>query len=64
VASERVPESTLRTLLEQADLKIGDEITEETARRLRRVASILDEHLRVKFSDDGNGGLVLMVIAP
>jgi TonB family protein len=62
VASERVPESTLRTLLEQADLKIGDEITEETARRLTRVASTLDEHLRVTFSDDGDGGLVLMVV--
>jgi TonB family protein len=63
VRTERVSDATARALLAQAGVGIGDVITQEAAKRLRQVAQAMDEHFRVEFQKDRNGGLVITVLA-
>ena len=52
----------MKELVRRAGISIGDQISEDTAKRIQEVAATLDEHLRVSFRGDGKGGLIIMVL--
>jgi TonB family protein len=64
VRIERVPEASVKEILSRAGVNIGDAIDEDTAKRISKIASTIDEHLRLSFEGDGKGGMILMIIAP
>ena len=44
-------------------MAIGDAMTEDTAKRIRRVAAAMDEHFEVSFRQDKvHGGVVLTIL--
>ena len=63
IRSERVTAATMNELARRAGIHVGDRISEETAKRIRDVATSLDEHLRVSFRGDGEG-VIVMVLNP
>ncbi len=63
VRTERVPGGVASDLLARAGVKIGDEMTEATAKRIREVARSVDEHYDVAFGSDGHGGVIVAIIA-
>ena len=64
IRGERVTPATMNELTRRAGIHVGDQISEETAKRIRDVATSLDEHLRVSFRGDGKGGVIVMVLNP
>ena len=64
IRGERVTPATMNELTRRAGIHVGDQISEETAKRIRDVATSLDEHLRVSFRADGTGGVIVMVLNP
>jgi TonB family protein len=64
IRSERVTSATMSELTRRAGIHVGDQISEEAAKRIRDIATSLDEHLRVSFRGDGKGGVVVMVLNP
>jgi beta-lactamase regulating signal transducer with metallopeptidase domain len=64
IRSERVTNDTMRELMSRANVRIGDQLDETGAKRLAEIAVSLDEHLRVRFNDDGKGGVVIVVVNP
>ena len=64
ITSERVTSETMKELVGRAGIRVGDPVTEDTAKRLQEIATSLDEHLRLSFRGDGKGGLVIVVINP
>ena len=64
IRGERVTPATMNELTRRAGIHLGDQISEETAKRIRDVATSLDEHLRVSFRGDDKGGVILMVLNP
>jgi TonB family protein len=63
VRTERVSPATAHALLAQAGVAIGDAISEDTAKRIRQAARAMDEHFLVEFAREGNGALVLTLLA-
>ena len=63
VRTERVSEAAAKDVLAQAGVSVGDTITEETAKRIQQVALAMDEHFRVEFEKDRNGGLIVTILA-
>ena len=63
IRAERVSEATARELFAQAGVAVGDSITEDTAKRIQKVASAMDEHFRVEFQKDDKGGLIVTILA-
>ena len=63
VKTERVSEAMANEVLTRAGVKVGDPITEDTARRIREVASRVDEHVQVSFGSDGAGRIVLVLVS-
>jgi TonB family protein len=61
--TERVSQAVASELLARAGVKIGDPITEDTARRIRETAASVDEHFHASFAADGKGGIVLVIVA-
>jgi TonB family protein len=61
IRSERVTPEILKEVVDRAGITVGTPITEDTAKRISRVAAEIDEHLRVNFRDDGKGGMILMI---
>lgn len=55
IRAERISDATLKDLLVQAGLAIGDPITEEAAKRLAQTAKAMDEHFRVEFGKTKDG---------
>jgi TonB family protein len=64
IRTERVSREIAEEIRERAGIAIGDPITEAAAKRIREIATSVDEHLRVSFERDGQGDLVLTIIAP
>jgi bla regulator protein blaR1 len=64
IRGERVTPATMSELTRRAGIHVGDQISEDTAKRIRDVATSLDEHLRVSFRGDGKGGVIIMVLNP
>jgi bla regulator protein blaR1 len=64
IRSDRVIAATMNELVRRAGISVGDQISEETAKRIRDLAASLDEHLRVSFRGDGKGGVIIMVLNP
>jgi TonB family protein len=64
IRGERVTPATMNELTRRAGIHVGDQISEETAKRIREVATSLDEHLHVSFRGDGKGGVIIMVLNP
>ena len=62
VRTERVPAATVRELMEQAGLAIGDVVTVDSAKRMQEAARALDEHLEVEFRKE-KSGIVVTVLA-
>ena len=62
IRSERVPPETVREVLSQAGVAVGDTLTRESAKRIAQVTKSMDEHFRVEYrkADDG---VVLMLLA-
>jgi hypothetical protein len=63
VKAERDSPEVMQDILTQAGVRIGDPISSLSENRIREAAKSIDEHLRVEFARDGQGGLVLVVIA-
>jgi hypothetical protein len=61
---ERLPQEAIAEILAHAGVRVGDEMTEDTARRIRAAARQVDEHIRISFGGDGKGGTVVAIIAP
>ena len=47
--TERVSAETAKEVMNQAGVSVGDQITEETAKRMAQVAATMDEHVRVEY---------------
>jgi hypothetical protein len=62
VKTERVSPAVAYEVLARAGVKLGDPITENTARRIREIASGMDEHFEVSFDSDGKGRIVLVLL--
>ena len=62
IKTERVSAAMAHEVLARAGVKVGDPITEDTARRIREIASSVDEHVQVSFDSDGRGRLVLVLV--
>ena len=62
IRAERVSPETVKEVLTQAGVSVGDPITRESVKRIELVAQSMDEHFRVayKTADDG---VVLMLLA-
>jgi TonB family protein len=61
VRTERVSAETAKEVLNQAGVSVGDQITDETAKRIRQVAAAMDEHFRVEY-EKGKGGIVMTIL--
>jgi TonB family protein len=61
IRAERVSNETVREILAQANLRVGDPISEETAKRLQQLAIAVDEHVRVEF-EKARGGVVVTLL--
>jgi hypothetical protein len=48
----------------RAGISIGDLVNEAAAKRIKEAAVSIDEHLRVSFMRDKEGGFVLLIVAP
>jgi TonB family protein len=64
IKTERLPQETVAEILAHAGVRIGDEMTEDVARRIRAAVRQVDEHVSVSFGGDGKGGTVVAIIAP
>ncbi len=65
ISAERVPQASLDALKSQLNLKVGDWIDEETARRVGEIVrQNLGEQFRVKFHPEGDGGVELVIVGP
>jgi len=64
IRAERIPDSVLGTLTSRMGLQIGDMVTEDMLKRAQLAVREIDEHFRVMFHGDGDGGLEVVVIAP
>jgi TonB family protein len=65
IASERVEQPIIQTIMQQAGVSIGDMITEEALKRIRDAAMSVDQHISVRLMiDRRSGGLILTLIAP
>ena len=63
LVTERVPDAAAREVLAQAGVAIGDAMTEDTAKRIRRTAVAMDEHFEVTFHQDKvRGGVILTIL--
>ena len=62
VRTERVSPAVAYEVLARAGVKLGDPLTEDTARRIREIASGMDEHFDVSFDSDGKGRIVLVLL--
>ena len=62
IKTERVSAAMAHEVLARAGVKVGDPITEDTARRIREIASSVDEHVQVSFDSDGRGRIVLVLL--
>jgi TonB family protein len=61
VRTERVTDATAKEVLVQADVAVGDVITEAAARRIQKAAAALDEHIVVEFQKEKKG-LVITIL--
>jgi bla regulator protein blaR1 len=64
IRTERVTRETVSELVARAGISIGDQIAEDTAKRIVETAATIDEHLRVNFRKDGKGGVILTLLNP
>jgi TonB family protein len=61
VRTERVSAETAKEVMNQAGVSVGDQITEETAKRIAQVAATMDEHVRVDY-EKARGGIVITIL--
>jgi len=61
VRAERVSAETAKEVMNQAGVSVGDQITEETAKRIAQVAATMDEHVRVEY-EKARGGIVMTIL--
>jgi len=61
VRAERVSADTAKEVMNQAGISVGDQITEETAKRIAQVAATMDEHVRVEY-EKARGGIVMTIL--
>jgi TonB family protein len=59
-----LPEHARKLLLSQLGVAVGDGIDEATAKRVHQAVRRFDEHLRVEFSRNEQGGIVLLIAGP
>ena len=62
IRAERVSPETVKEVLTQAGVSVGDPITRESVKRIELVAQSMDEHFRVAYKTAGDG-VVLMLLA-
>ena len=61
VRTERVSAETVKEVMNQAAVSVGDQITEETAKRIAQIAATMDEHVRVEY-EKVRGGIVMTIL--
>ena len=61
VRTERVSAETVKEVMNQAGVSVGDQITEETAKRIAQLAATMDEHVRVDY-EKARGGIVMTIL--
>ena len=61
VRTERVSAETAKEVMNQAGVSVGDQITEEAAKRIAQVAATMDEHVRVEY-EKARGGIVMTIL--
>jgi TonB family protein len=64
IRSERVTDDTMKEFMAHAGISVGDTLDKSTVKRIFDAAFSVDEHLSVRFHNDGNGGMVLSLINP
>lgn len=64
IRTERVPPAMVEEIRTRAGISIGDLVNEAAAKRIKEAAVSIDEHLRVSFMRDKEGGFVLLIVAP
>lgn len=64
IRSERVPQATLDAMLPRLGVHVGDNITEETAKRAAETVWSFDKNYKAIFRPDGEGGLEFVIVAP
>jgi TonB family protein len=64
IRTERIPDSVLGTLTDRMGLHVGDVVTEEMLKRAHHAIREFDEHFRVSYHGDGEGGVEIVVLAP
>ena len=64
IRTERVSETARNLLFPRLGIRVGDPVTEEAARRIKETVAGIDEHLRVSFRRDENGGVTLVIATP
>ena len=62
IRAERVSQDTVKEVLKQAGVSVGDPITRESMTRIELAAQSMDEHFRVEYQK-ANDGVVLMLLA-
>jgi TonB family protein len=62
IRAERVSPETVKEVLHQAGVSVGDDITRDSVKRIALVAQSMDEHLRVDYKK-ADDGVVLMLLA-
>ena len=62
IRAERVPPETVREVMSQAGVAVGDTITRESLKRIALVSQSMDEHFRVEYKK-ADDGVVLMLLA-
>ena len=61
VRTERVSAETVKEVMSQSGVSVGDQITEETAKRIAQIAATMDEHVRVEY-EKAKGGVVMTIL--
>ena len=62
IKTERLPQETVAEILAHAGVRVGDEMTEDVARRIRAAVRQVDQHVHVSFGGDGKRGTVLRLL--
>jgi TonB family protein len=62
IRAERVSPETVKEVLTQAGVSVGDPITRDSLKRIELAAQSMDEHFRVEYKK-ADGGVVLMLLA-
>lgn len=62
IRSEGIGNDARANIVARLGVHVGDRLTEDAAKRIAMSAAAIDEHLRVVFRGDGQGGIVMTIV--